>query len=567
MVTSLLTVALMFTPPVKDREPPPMPAELEKIGDEYNAALGVYYKAEAAARKSGSQPSVATMLRDHPTPRFIKRFREYAEQHGESVEALQGMYLMFNLSNAFIIQDQPNSDVVWAINELKTKYAANPSVWFVLEAAYGSDAPRELVVDLFRTVIRTNKDDETVEAAQLELATLLYRTRWDPKLHDADTKRKEAVELLRALAKKPGNTGIRCAAKRQVFDLDHLQVGFKAPDIEGTDVEGKTIRLSDFRGKVVVLTFWGDVLDMKRRPIAKVPSELSEKFMGKPFAIVGVCSVRGVDRMKKELREQGITWPNIHDPHNKLSLDWTLNGDVYLIDAEGIIRHKGIEELDIAQAVEELLKTMPEKTNAMTRPRSDNDIKKKPDPPAVQQLPSSSQLPLPTLTPSETPVVLMYADSLDRIVKPNDQLTVAVWSDGRIVWREYSSLLHGKMDVSKLEALLQRLHREGVFGDGKAYYGNVGPDSGFETIEVRTADRALKLVSWHDLFEKNAKIVVTSKGVEALDGRSREAVLAEEPKEYVRFRRIWSDIRTTVKSWTPKDGEPYNGPIPIHERG
>jgi cytochrome oxidase Cu insertion factor (SCO1/SenC/PrrC family) len=36
------------------------------------------------------------------------------------------------------------------------------------------------------------------------------------------------------------------------------QIGQKAPEIKGTDSAGKSFRLSDYRGKVVVLDFWGD---------------------------------------------------------------------------------------------------------------------------------------------------------------------------------------------------------------------------------------------------------------------------------------------------------------------
>lgn len=35
-------------------------------------------------------------------------------------------------------------------------------------------------------------------------------------------------------------------------------VGDTAPDIEGTDVDGKAFKLSEYRGKVVMLDFWGD---------------------------------------------------------------------------------------------------------------------------------------------------------------------------------------------------------------------------------------------------------------------------------------------------------------------
>jgi cytochrome oxidase Cu insertion factor (SCO1/SenC/PrrC family) len=37
-----------------------------------------------------------------------------------------------------------------------------------------------------------------------------------------------------------------------------LEVGNLAPDIEGQDLDGVSFKLSDYRGKVVVLDFWGD---------------------------------------------------------------------------------------------------------------------------------------------------------------------------------------------------------------------------------------------------------------------------------------------------------------------
>lgn len=43
-----------------------------------------------------------------------------------------------------------------------------------------------------------------------------------------------------------------------IFEMDSLQVGMQAPDIVGTDLYGEELKLSDYRGKVVLLTFWGD---------------------------------------------------------------------------------------------------------------------------------------------------------------------------------------------------------------------------------------------------------------------------------------------------------------------
>jgi len=43
-----------------------------------------------------------------------------------------------------------------------------------------------------------------------------------------------------------------------LFELRNLGIGKTAPEIEGEDVDGKKFKLSDYRGKVVVLDFWGD---------------------------------------------------------------------------------------------------------------------------------------------------------------------------------------------------------------------------------------------------------------------------------------------------------------------
>jgi hypothetical protein len=53
----------------------------------------------------------------------------------------------------------------------------------------------------------------------------------------------------------PGGT-VGEKAKAELFQIRHLSVGKGAPDIEGEDQDGKRFRLSDYRGKVVLLDFW-----------------------------------------------------------------------------------------------------------------------------------------------------------------------------------------------------------------------------------------------------------------------------------------------------------------------
>jgi hypothetical protein len=44
--------------------------------------------------------------------------------------------------------------------------------------------------------------------------------------------------------------------KAELFEFRHLLVGKEAPDIEGVDQDGKRFKLSEYRGKVVLLDFW-----------------------------------------------------------------------------------------------------------------------------------------------------------------------------------------------------------------------------------------------------------------------------------------------------------------------
>lgn len=46
-------------------------------------------------------------------------------------------------------------------------------------------------------------------------------------------------------------------ADAELFEMRHLQLGKVAPEITGEDLDGRPMKLSDYRGKVVLLDFWG----------------------------------------------------------------------------------------------------------------------------------------------------------------------------------------------------------------------------------------------------------------------------------------------------------------------
>jgi len=56
--------------------------------------------------------------------------------------------------------------------------------------------------------------------------------------------------------KNPDGGTVGEKAKAELFEIRNLCVGKEAPDIEGQDQDGKQFKLSDYRGKVVLLDFW-----------------------------------------------------------------------------------------------------------------------------------------------------------------------------------------------------------------------------------------------------------------------------------------------------------------------
>jgi len=74
-----------------------------------------------------------------------------------------------------------------------------------------------------------------------------------------------------------------------------------------------------------------------------------------------------------------------------------------------------------------------------------------------------------------------------------------------------------------------------------------GPDGGFIEIIVKSGQESWTLRSWHPLYEENPNSVATINGLETLDGRSREEVLAAQPEDYRNFRAIFDEILAAMK--------------------
>ena len=96
-------------------------------------------------------------------------------------------------------------------------------------------------------------------------------------------------------------------AKSLLFELDRLAPGKQAPEIEGTDAAGNRFRLSDYRGKVVLLTFSADWCGgcVELYPLER---SLVEKFRDQPFVLLSVSMDEKIETLKAATAAGDITW-------------------------------------------------------------------------------------------------------------------------------------------------------------------------------------------------------------------------------------------------------------------
>jgi len=147
-------------------------------------------------------------------------------------------------------------------------------------------------------------------------------------------------------------------AQALLFDLTRLNVGQPAPAIEGSDALEKPFRLSDCKGRVVVLMFSANWCGPCKH-VYPTLRELQKMFKGKPFEVVTVMA----DHERKTVREAtdkgDITWRAVWDgDRGPIVTKWNVHSfpSLFVIDQRGIIRSRDPQEETLAERVAELLK-------------------------------------------------------------------------------------------------------------------------------------------------------------------------------------------------------------------
>ena len=100
--------------------------------------------------------------------------------------------------------------------------------------------------------------------------------------------------------------------------------------------------------------------------MAMVPHERSlvQKLQSKPFALIGVNLDETRDQLKKVQKEKQITWRSFFDGRTgPIARAWGVDGipEIYVIDAKGVIRYRGVRGEEMDKAVDQLLREMEER--------------------------------------------------------------------------------------------------------------------------------------------------------------------------------------------------------------
>jgi peroxiredoxin len=144
-----------------------------------------------------------------------------------------------------------------------------------------------------------------------------------------------------------------------------LKQGTPAPEIEGKDAEGKALKLSEYKGKVVMLSFWASWCP-PCRALFDHEKELVKKFADKPFVLLGVSEDYTHDDLVKAQKRYSLTWRSWLDEREKLAARYRVDNypTIFLIDHEGRIQHVYQEKDDPAKLdgmIEDLLKKAEKK--------------------------------------------------------------------------------------------------------------------------------------------------------------------------------------------------------------
>ena len=113
-----------------------------------------------------------------------------------------------------------------------------------------------------------------------------------------------------------GSGAVEAATQDQLaaaLGILHPNQALKAPAVVGTDLDGHTIRLEDFRGQVVFLNFWATWCIPCRQEMPAM-ERLYRDFKARGLVVLAVNFQEDPDAVKAFIRDLKLTFPVVLDP-------------------------------------------------------------------------------------------------------------------------------------------------------------------------------------------------------------------------------------------------------------
>ncbi|MHB1422939.1 MAG: TlpA family protein disulfide reductase [Gemmataceae bacterium] len=321
--------------------------QFKNIQADYSKAVPDAQKALNAAKSAKERAAVFEKLNQEFAPRIIKLV-EADPKDNLSMQML-----------IFAVRALPNVDGkvfdLLAENWAKDESANNRLLCQILLSN-----PKARAKTLLQKVLDENKNKDIQGYACFALAKLADEqdSKGDKKAAEEAEKNYERVAKDFA-AVKLGRTTLGEQAKGALFEKRYLTVGKTPPNVESQNLDGKTVELKDYKGKVVVLDIWATWCGPCKSMIPH-EREMVKKHKDDPFALISISADEEKDTLKNFLKENEMPWVHWWDGMNgKIVKGWHVQAfpTIYILDAKGVIRYKfiGVQTKELDEAVESLL--------------------------------------------------------------------------------------------------------------------------------------------------------------------------------------------------------------------
>ena len=138
-----------------------------------------------------------------------------------------------------------------------------------------------------------------------------------------------------------------------------IKIGGRFVDFEQTNAAGKNIKLSDIKGKYILLDFWASWCGPCREENPNLVNTFKE-FKDKGFNILGVSADNDKNSWINAIKQDGLLWENVSDlqgdkNHAALTYGISAYPTNFLINEEGIIIAKNLRGDQLRKKLLELL--------------------------------------------------------------------------------------------------------------------------------------------------------------------------------------------------------------------